>query len=184
MPREFIYIGKDESSPDEISVRGLAFVRDGDPVEVLDEALAEGLSGNPQFEEFGDGPDYGDVDYDPDLEQVVAQQAARIEELETTNELLVSENRELREQLGQGAPVVEPEPPTVPADYSEDDDGESSLEEVFAEIDAEEDWSTAHHSTRKRWANTILPEGQSVENAGEADEIILGALVDREQDQD
>lgn len=182
MPRAFIYVGKDESSPDEISVRGLTFVRDGDPVEVLDETLAEGLSGNPQFEEFGDGPDYGDVDYDPDLEQVIAQQAARIEELETTNELLLSENRELREQLGKGAPVSEPEAPAVPADYAEDDDTPSAVDAIFSEIDASDDWSKEHHSTRRRWANT-LSEGQ-VETTDEADEIILGALVDREQNQD
>jgi hypothetical protein len=182
MPKAFIYVGKDESSPDQITVRGLTFELNGGPVTVLDEALANGLSGNPQFEEQGGSDvDYGDAPYDPDLDQIIAAQTARIEELETTNALLVSENQELRAQLGQGAPVAEPE---APADYTEDDDSESSLEEVFAEIDAEDDWSTAHHSTRKRWANAILPEGQSVENLGEADEVILGALVDREQDQD
>lgn len=175
MPRVFIYVGKDESSPGEITVRGLTFERDGEPVEVLDEAFAEGLSGNPEFEEYGDGPDYGDVDYDPDLEQVVASQTARITELETANELLVSENRELREQLGQTLPV---EPPS-PTDYTQSLEVDKTAE-TFSEIEASEDWSKAPHPTRIRWANA-LSEGQ-IRTAKEADDVILEALVERDQD--
>jgi hypothetical protein len=183
MPRAFVYVGKDESSPDQVTVRGLTFKLNGKPVEVSDEALAKGLSGNPQFEEEGGSDvDYGDVSEDRDPEEIIFAQQARITELLATNEDQAAEIRELKEQLGQGSPVLEPEAPAVPADYTEDDDTPSAADAVFAEIDASEDWSKEHHSTRRRWANT-LSEGQ-VETTDEADEIILGALVDREQDQD
>lgn len=176
MPRAFQYVGKDESSPDQVTVRGLTFERDGEAVTVLDEALANGLSGNPEFEEVG-GPDYGDVPFDPDPEELVTHLNARVSELEATNELLVSENQELRERLGEATPTPVADPVTPP-DYQEND----PTEDVFAEIDASEDWSKEHHSKRRRWANT-LTEGQ-IATTEEADEVILNALVEREQDQD
>lgn len=186
MPKSFVYVGKEEGSPDEITIRGLTFERNGDPVEVLDRALAEGLSGNPEFEMHGES----EADYSETLieEEQADEYLAQIrvltvknEDLKTDNDLLVSENRELREQIAvlvanQGN-APDPEP-------NKNDDSQSAEKSTSAlkEIDAHEDWSAAPHPTRIRWANA-LSEGQ-VRTAAEADEIILGALVDREQDQD
>jgi len=183
MPRAFVYVGMNESSPDEITVRGLTFTLNGEPVPVSDEALAKGLAENPQFQEQGGSDvDYGDVSESHDPEEVIIGLQARIDELLATNEDQAAEIQELKAQLGLGAPEVKPEARAEPADYKEDDDTPSATDAVFAEIDASDDWSKEHHSTRRRWAN-VLSEVQ-VETTDEADEIILGALVDREQDQD
>lgn len=181
MPRAFVYVGMNESSPDEITVRGLTFTLNGEPVPVSDEALAKGLAENPQFEEQGGSDvDYGDVLESHDPEEIILGLQARIDELLATNEDQAAEIQELKAQLGLNAPQVEPEAPLEPADYKQADD--SPVAAVFEEIDASDDWSKEHHSTRRRWAN-VLSEGQ-VETTDEADEVILGALVDREQDQD
>lgn len=178
MSREFIYIGKGKGSPDQVKVRGVTFERKGDPQVVFDEAVANGLASNPEFEEVtGEAVDYGPIPEDALPDEVIASLVGRVEQLERSNDLLVSEVKELREQLGAPDPEATNDPVTPP-DYKEGD----ARETVFTEIAASADWSKEHHSTRKRWANT-LTEGQ-IATTEEADEVILNALVDREQNQD
>ncbi|MEL7445570.1 MAG: hypothetical protein AAGK02_07130 [Pseudomonadota bacterium] len=175
MPKTFVYVGKDESSPDEITVRGLTFVRDGEAVVVEDAALAEGLSGNPEFVEEGNADgDYGRPES--------TDEANATAELQDRLDDALDEVDDLREQLKAASDTIEAlraaqvsDEPATPAEEPVD-----AGPEALAEIDASEDWAAEHHSTRIRWANA-LSEGQ-VTTKDEADDIILSVLADREQD--
>lgn len=179
MPKAFVYVGKDESSPDQVKVRGLTFERDGEPVTVLDEAVANGLSGNPEFKEAAISEfEYAELPEEALPDEVIASLTARIEELESKVGVLLAAAPASQEDPS-AEPAQEQTGSAGPSDYTQ----ANEIEATFAEIEESDDWSKEHHSTRIKWAN-VLAEDKQVATAAEADEIILGALVDREQDQD
>lgn len=163
MSRSFVYVGKGDESPGEVTVRGLTFKRGGDPVEVPNPGLAGNLAGNPEFQEEGAAatPDVASGDMSGQL---------------------AADNMNLRLQLDQANARIQ----ELEAELSKRDEDypaptpAEDVETVFSEIQAAEDWSREHHSTRIRWANALC-EGD-VRTADEANEVILNALIEREAD--
>ncbi|MEL7452317.1 MAG: hypothetical protein AAGJ50_02970 [Pseudomonadota bacterium] len=163
MPKEIIYIGRDDSSPDEVTVRGLVFQRGGDAVLVKDDILAENLSNNPEFKAVGD------------VSVAAEQDPSKDNDLLGENRLLRAQLEAAREEIAslrRGVSEASEQPPKD-ADI---------VAETYAAIDAEKDWSQVHHATRIRWANALSDD--PVATAGEADQVILNALIERESGAD
>lgn len=165
-----------EDGPDETIVRGITFVKGGDPVNVTDEALAAGLAGNPQFEAV-DG-DSAEQDIPDDSDELKAELQKAFDYRERMEAFVTEVAALAGVEASSDLPTIETALRSALEgnDYKPNDSGEA--ETVLAEIKASEDWAKVAHPTRIRWANALSED--QIKTAAEADEVILEALVDDE----